>query len=283
MSLEKYDQWLSRKFPETLIMGVLNITPDSFSDGNLYLDPDNAARKALDMVARGADIIDIGGESTRPGSDPVSESLELDRVLPAIRAVRERSDVTISVDTTKARVAEKALEAGADMINDISGLTFEPEMADVASTFGAPVVIMHMKGTPKNMQENVRYENLIDEIITFLSDRIKFALEQGVPGDRIIIDPGIGFGKSVEDNFTIMKNLMRFKELGYPLLIGPSRKSFIGKTLNKDVDQRVIGTAAAVAVSIMNGADIIRVHDVDEMKQVAIIADRSRNRPNPAS
>lgn len=276
MARERNLNWLFNKTQSTRVMGVLNVTPDSFSDGNQFMDPEFAKAHALEMSGAGADIIDIGGESTRPGSNPVSAEVELERVIPVIVSIRKVSDIPISIDTTKSIVAEKALGAGADWINDISGLTFDKKMAKTAVKFSAPVVIMHMQGKPVDMQKKVEYSDLIGEIKTFFKTRIAYAVENGIREDRIILDPGIGFGKTVDDNFTIIRNLGEIKMLGYPVLIGVSRKSFIGKILDKDVRQRLMGTAAAVAGSIIFGADIIRVHDVEEMKQVAMVAERIR-------
>ena len=258
----------------TVVMGILNVTPDSFSDGNKFIDSERACSHALEMIKQGADIIDIGGESTRPGSDPVSEETELNRVIPVIEMIRNHSEIPISIDTNKSVVAEKAINAGADIVNDISALTFDLRMTSVVARSNAPVILMHIKGTPKNMQENPGYTDIVSEIIQYFQDRIEYSITQGISKENIILDPGIGFGKSVEDNFTILKNIYEFRKLGYPILVGPSRKSFIGATLNRNVDDRLLGTAAAVSASIMNGADIIRVHDVDEMSQISIISDK---------
>jgi len=257
-------------------MGILNVTPDSFSDGGHFLDTKIAVNHALRMADQGADIIDIGGESTRPGSDPVSINNELARVLPVIEGIRNKSTIPISIDTYKSLVARKALEAGANIINDISGLNFDPEMINIVGEHKAPIVIMHIKGTPENMQVNPQYDDLIQEIIDYFQKQINFCRNNGIPKTKIILDPGLGFGKKLNDNFILIKELKRFGELGYPILIGPSRKSFIGLTLDLPVEQRIEGTAAAIAIGIMNGARIIRVHDVLEMKRVQVISDQIR-------
>lgn len=264
---------LSRR---THIMGILNVTPDSFSDGGLYLDTENAFRRAIEIEKEGADIIDIGGESTRPGSLPLSPEEEINRVIPVIERLKGWLRIPISIDTYKTPVAREALKAGASIINDISGLRFNPEMSMVAAEYNVPVVIMHIKGTPRDMQVNPVYKDLIGEISDFLKGSISIAIESGVRKDRIIIDPGIGFGKTVEHNLEIIRRLNEFRSLGMPILFGPSRKSFIGKILDLPAGERMEGTAAAVAIGIMNGADIIRVHDVKPMVRVARIADAIR-------
>lgn len=259
---------------KTCIMGILNITPDSFSDGGRYLDETSAINKALQMVEDGADIIDIGGESTRPGSEPVTVEEELRRVLPVIKSIAGGIKIPVSIDTYKSEIAKRALDAGASMVNDISGLRFDPEMAKAVSDYKVPVVIMHIKGTPKIMQHKPVYDLLIPEILEYLSQSITIAGEAGISDDVIMIDPGLGFGKTFEHNLEIIHNLHKFTLLGKPVLIGPSRKAFIGKILG-DVppNERLEGTAAAVAISIMNGANIVRVHDVKEMAKVAKVAD----------
>ena len=257
-------------------MGILNVTPDSFSDGGHFLDTKIAVNHALRMADQGADIIDIGGESTRPGSDQVSINNELARVIPVIEGIRNKSTIPISIDTYKSLVARKALETGANIINDISGLNFDPEMVNIVRDHRVPIVIMHIKGTPKNMQVDPQYDDLIQEVIDYFQKQIDFCRENGVPKSKIILDPGIGFGKRLKDNFILIRELKRFTELGYPVLIGPSRKSFIGLTLDLPVEQRFEGTAAAITAGIMNGARIIRVHDVLETKRVQIISDKIR-------
>lgn len=271
MAWSRYDLDFSKK---THIMGILNITPDSFSDGGMHFDKVSAIDHALRMIGDGADILDIGGESTRPGSEPVSLDEELRRTLPVIEALADKISVPISIDTYKAAVAVKALEAGASMVNDISGLRFDPEMPDVVSRFKVPVVITHIKGTPKNMQVNPSYEALIPEIMEYFRNSIQLAIKSGIPEHMIILDPGIGFGKTFEHNLEIINNLDQFSRLGKPLLIGPSRKAFLGKILDGlPAQERLEGTAASVAISIIKGAHIVRVHDVKEMARVAKVAD----------
>ncbi len=245
------------------IMGVLNVTPDSFSDSGKYYEFHAAVDHAFRMRDDGADIIDIGGESTRPGAEPVAADLEIDRICPVIEAIRKDIGVPISVDTYKSRVAEAALAAGASMVNDISGLTFDADMARVAAGRGASVVISHIKGNPKTMQVDPRYDDLMGEIAGFLAASAGIALTAGIPKERIILDPGIGFGKSMEDNYRIINNISVLKTLGYPVLIGLSRKSLIGKLYDDDSD-RLPATIALNAAAALNGADIIRVHDVRE-------------------
>ncbi len=257
----------------TLVMGILNVTPDSFSDGGKHHSPHAALQHALDMVVAGADILDIGGESTRPGSEPVPIEVELERVIPVIEAVRESSDVPISIDTTKAQVARAAMEAGADIINDVSALRFDPDMVDVAVESGAPVILMHMRGEPKTMQQDPRYASLFSQMIHFFEERIQFAVEHGVSRNRIIVDPGIGFGKTVDHNLQIIRNLEFFQCLDRPILVGASRKRFIGTLLNLPVEERETGTAVAHGICITSGAHLIRVHDVTMGRQTAAMGD----------
>lgn len=261
-------------------MGILNVTPDSFSEKGTLLDADAAVRRGIEMAEEGADIIDIGGESTRPGAKPVSLEDELARVIPVIEKLAPRIKIPISVDTYKSEVAGKALAAGADIVNDISGLRFDPMMAETVASLNAAAIIMHIKGTPQDMQLSPIYQSLIPEIIGYLEGSIRIAEGAGVASDRIVIDPGIGFGKTLEHNLSIMKNLEAFKALGKPILVGTSRKSFIGKITGTEVHERVIGTAATIAAGIMNGADIVRVHDVKEAVQAARMADAIRNASN---
>lgn len=271
LSWNNFSLDFSRK---TYIMGILNITPDSFSDGGLHFDKSSAVEGCLRLVDEGADIIDIGGESTRPGSEPVSLDEELRRTLPVIESVASKIKVPISIDTYKADVARRALDAGASFVNDISGLRYDPEMPAVIAQYSVPVVIMHIKGSPKDMQKNPSYNTLIPEILEYFSSRIAFAVKACIPEDRIIIDPGIGFGKTFDNNLEILHNLDKFITLGRPVLIGPSRKAFIGKILDDaPATDRIEGTSAAVAISIMQGAHIVRVHDVKEMARVAKVAD----------
>lgn len=255
-------------------MGILNITPDSFSDGGLFFDKSVAIQRAFQMVEDGADIIDIGGESTRPGSETVPVEEELRRTVPVIAAIAKEINIPISIDTYKAEVAQRALDAGASMVNDISGLRFDPKMAKVVSEYKVPVVVMHIKGKPKDMQINPVYEALIPEIMDYLRDSIRLALDAGIQDNMIVIDPGIGFGKTFEQNLNIIHNLQEFTSLEKAVLIGASRKAFIGKILgDAPPGERLEGTAAAVAISILKGANIVRVHDVREMVKVAKVAD----------
>jgi dihydropteroate synthase len=254
-------------------MGIVNVTPDSFSDGGSYFSPEQAVAHGLRLAAEGADILDIGGESTRPGAAPVSAVEEADRVLPVLTELAVQVDIPLSIDTMKAEVARRALAAGAEIIYDVSALRFDPEMGHVAAESNAPVVLMHMRGAPQTMQQNIHYQSLIDDIRKFLEERIEHAVSAGIALENIIIDPGIGFGKSVEkDNFSILKNLGAFTALGRPILVGTSRKCFIGKVLGTPVHEREEGTAATVAIAVYNGAHIVRVHDVKSMKRVAAVA-----------
>ena len=263
---------------KTYVMGILNVTPDSFSDGGLFFDRENAVQQALRMQAEGADIIDIGGESTRPGAEKVFIKDEIKRVVPVIKALVKNVDIPISIDTYKSEVADAAVKAGASMINDISGLRFDPKMAKIAAKHKVPVVIMHIKGTPRNMQKNPTYRSLIPEITAYFHECIQIARDAGISDDMIVIDPGIGFGKTVEHNLEIIKRLKDFEGFDKPILIGPSRKAFIGKLLGDvPTSERLEGTASAIAIGIFNGANIIRVHDVKEMVKVAKIADGSRS------
>jgi len=258
----------------TVIMGILNVTPDSFYDGGRYARAEAAVQHALQMVQDGADIVDIGGESTRPGSQPVPEEEELRRVLPVIEAVRGQVDVPISIDTTKSRVAERALQAGACMVNDISGLGFDPRMAEVVARHGALCCVMHIQGTPQTMQQNPQYEDVVRDISRYFEERLALAERAGIPRENIWLDPGIGFGKTVEHNLEILRRLREFTAFGLPILIGTSRKSFIGKILGDlPPEERLEGTAATVAIAIMNGANAVRVHDVREMVRVARMTD----------
>ena len=261
------------KFNKTLIMGVLNITPDSFSDGGLFVDADKAVAHARQMAEDGAEIIDVGGESTKPGSEHVSEEEELKRVKPVIERLVKEINVPISIDTCKPKVAEECLELGASLVNDITGLR-NKEMIKIIAKHNIPVVIMHMKGEPKNMQQNPAYKDVVKEIKEFFRDRINKARDYGI--DNIIIDPGIGFGKTAGHNLQILKRLNEFKDFGCPILVGPSRKSFIGNITGLAANERLEGTLAAISIAILNGADIIRVHDVKECKRAAQIADAVR-------
>ena len=258
----------------TLIMGVLNVTPDSFSDGGVYLSPDKALERARRMVEEGADIIDIGGESTRPFSDPVDEEEEKRRVIPIIEKLSSEIQVPISIDTCKSSVARRAIEAGASMVNDVSSLRFDPEMAEVVAESGVPLILMHMLGTPKTMQKDPHYDAVVGEIISFLQQRIEYATSRGIKREQIVVDPGIGFGKTVQHNLMILKDLPAFHTLNRPLLIGASRKSFIGIILDlENPMDREVGTGAVTCAAILAGAHIIRVHNVTHNIQVAKMAD----------
>ncbi len=259
------------------IMGVLNVTPDSFSDGGMFFDREYAVGRGLKMESDGADIIDIGGESTRPGAKPVTAREECRRVIPVVKALAKRLQVPISVDTSKSEVAEEALDAGAAMINDVTGLRKDRRIAKLAGRHKAALVLMHMKGSPRTMQKDPNYKDLMSEIAESLRNSAAIAAEAGVSGNRIVVDPGIGFGKTVGHNLEIIKRLGELKSLGYPVMVGPSRKAFIGKITGAGSEGRAFGTAAAVAIAITNGADIIRVHDVKEMRQVAQITEAISN------
>ena len=260
-------------FSNTLVMGILNLTPDSFSDPGSNHDKDRAVKRGLELEKQGADILDIGGESTRPGSDPVSADQELKRIIPVITELRKKTRILISVDTTKAKVAEEALAAGADIVNDISAFRFDDGMPLLLSETGASVVLMHMKGVPKTMQNNTYYEDLYQEIGCFLKERITTATAYGIKREKIIVDPGIGFGKSVEHNLAIINNLDFLKELDRPILLGISRKSFIGKILNLPPQNRIEGTIASAVLSVLRGAHILRVHDVEQVKRAITVAE----------
>lgn len=253
-------------------MGTLNVTPDSFSGDGIYEDPAKAVSRALRMVKEGADIVDVGGESSRPGSERINVNEDLKRVVPVVKSLVE-CDVPISVDTYKPEVAREVLELGAEMINDIKGLT-NPKMARLVADYEAGVVIMHMKGEPKTMQDSPVYErSVIDEVKDFLASQVAVAKDAGIDSKGIVIDPGIGFGKTVNHNLEIIRNLASLKDLEEPVMVGPSRKSFIGKILDLPIDQRLEGTLATVVASIINGADIVRVHDVRECSRAIRITD----------
>jgi len=273
MNDNEFRSWL--KSPSrTLIMGILNLTPDSFSDGGQF----NSIQKALDytmsMIEAGADIIDIGGESTRPGSKPISFVEEIERTIPVIEEIRKISDCTISIDSYKSEVVEAALNVNANIVNDISGLTYDNKMAKLISDKKSPLILMHMKGKPLDMQKNPIYDDLISEICNFFSNQIFFANSVGIDSSKIILDPGIGFGKRIEDNFEIIRELKQIRAMGFPVLIGPSRKSFIGDTLNLPTDDRIEGTMATITAGLLNGANIVRVHDIKETLRTVSIAER---------
>jgi dihydropteroate synthase len=255
----------------TYIMGVLNITPDSFSDGGKYLDLEQAVIQGLKLAEDGADFIDVGGESTRPGSEPVLVEEEIRRVVPVIKALSKKVNIPISIDTYKAATANAALQAGAAIVNDVSAMTFDAKMASVVVKYRASIILMHMRGAPKTMQENPTYKNVTTEVKQFLSERLFAAKEAGI--EQMIVDPGIGFGKKFEHNIQLLRELESFTSFGYPLLVGPSRKAFLGAILHLPANERIEGTAAVVTSAILTGANIIRVHDVKEMKRVAMVAD----------
>jgi dihydropteroate synthase len=253
-------------------MGILNVTPDSFSDGGKYFTVEKAVRRGIEIVIDGADILDIGGESTRPNSESISAEEELRRTIPVIERLAKKINVPISIDTTKSQVAEEALNVGATIVNDISGLTFDSEMVNVVAKKNAALVVMHIQRNPKTMQINPHYQNVVEEVKLFLQKSIAKAKAKGI--SQMFIDPGIGFGKTVEHTLSLLKHLNEFTSLGYPILVGTSRKSFIGKLTNEiNADKRLEGTAASVAISIANGANVVRVHDVKEMKKVTQVAD----------
>ena len=258
---------------KTHVMGILNITPDSFYDGKRYNTVKNAVDHALKMIEEGADIIDVGGESTRPGAHPVSEAEELKRIIPLIKILSKQIQKPISIDTYKAKVAEKAIDAGASIINDIGGLLMNKHMAKVAAEAKVPVIIMHKKGKPRTMQKNPIRKNVMSEIMSYLQKSVSRAVNAGIDEDKIILDPGIGFGKTLHQNLKILKRLKEFKSMGFPILIGTSRKQFIGAILKLSTRERLYGTLATLAIAVMNGAHIVRVHDVREAVQVVRICD----------
>ncbi len=260
---------------QTYLMGILNVTPDSFSDGGEFDVPMLARDRARELVDAGADILDIGGQSTRPGAAEISVETELDRVLPVLNQVRSRLSVPISIDTTRSPVAEAAVAAGADLINDVSGGLADPQMLSVVAKLGIPIVLMHMRGTPQTMQQLTDYDDLVGEIYQFLEQRRDAAVAAGIAGDRIILDPGIGFAKTHDQNIALLQQLPAFRSLGCPLLVGVSRKSFIGRILGRsDPKDRIWGTAAACTAAIVGSADILRVHDVRPMFDVCRVSDR---------
>ncbi|AFY50866.1 dihydropteroate synthase [Nostoc sp. PCC 7524] len=258
----------------TYLMGVLNVTPDSFSDGGEFNTTAAALSQAQALVAAGADIIDVGGQSTRPGAEQISLEAELERVLPVVQVLRSEISVPISVDTTRATVAKASVEVGADIINDISGGTFDSQMLPTVASLGVPIVLMHIRGTPQTMQQMTDYQDVIAEISSFLAQQISIATDLGIDPEKIMIDPGIGFAKNYEQNLEILRRLRTLRSLNCPILVGVSRKSFIGRILNQpDPKARVWGTAAACCAAIFNGADILRVHDVREIHDVSLVTD----------
>jgi len=260
-------------------MGVVNVTPDSFSDGGSYLATDHAAKHAADLADAGADLLDVGGESTRPGANPVSESDELDRVIPVIRAIRGRGiSIPITIDTTKARVAREAIAAGADAVNDVSAMEADPDMGPTVAALGVPIILMHMAGNPRTMQADPHYDNVTREVADHLEGRIRVAVAHGIPRAAVAVDPGIGFGKTVRHNLVLLKGLPHLMGLGVPVLVGTSRKSFIGRLLDDaPVTGREFGTAATVAWAAAHGARVVRVHAVAPMAQVTAIIDAIRD------
>ncbi len=262
----------------TLVMGVLNVTPDSFSDGGKFLQPESAIEQALAIERAGADLLDIGGESTRPGSVETSASEELDRILPVLEALRGRLKIPISVDTRRASVAELAIRAGAELVNDVSGLRSDPRIAEVAARHRVPLILMHMRGEPRTMQERGFARDVMKDVMQGLRKSVVVARKAGIAKSQIIVDPGIGFGKSFAQNYELLEKLPQLAKLGYPILVGTSRKGFLGATLARDgkpapPEERIWGTAATVTASILSGAHIVRVHDVLEMVQVVRVAD----------
>jgi len=258
----------------TLIMGIINVTPDSFSDGGMFSCVEDAVEYGDKLEEEGADILDIGGESSRPGSDSVSTEEELKRVIPLIRELKKHNHTPISIDTSKSEIARVALEEGAEIVNDISAMRFDERMPGIVARYGAPVILMHMRGIPKTMQVgDISYRSLMSDIIQFLRERMEKAQSSGIDVDNIIVDPGIGFGKTTNDNIKLLKHLQEFKTLGRPILVGASRKRFIGEITGGNSSGRIEGTAATVAAAIMNGAHILRVHDVKFMKKVSSMAD----------
>ena len=259
------------------LMGVLNVTPNSFYDGGRRETPEQAIADGVDMAAAGADIIDVGGESTRPGALPVPEEEELERVLPVIQGLRRAVSVPISIDTYKANVARAALDAGADIVNDISALRFDGAMAALVAKENVPVVLMHMQGTPQTMQADPRYSDLLKEVKDFLREQIRFAEQSGIAPEKIVVDPGIGFGKKIEHNLQLLNHLSELATLGYPLLVGASRKAFIGRILDVAPEARMEGSLAAAVAAVLAGADIIRAHDVRETRRAMDVADAIRH------
>ena len=257
----------------TAVMGIVNVTPDSFSDGGRYFDAARAVAHGEQMAHEGADVIDVGGESTRPGARPVPAEEEIERVIPVIRGLRRKISIPISIDTMKSRVARAALDEGADLVNDISALSFDPAMASLVAAEKAPVVLMHMQGTPRTMQQSPTYGDVVEEVKAFLQQRIQFSIDAGVESERIIIDPGIGFGKNLEHNLALLRGLSALTALGRPVLAGISRKTFIGKLLDAGPEERLEGSLAAAVAAALAGANIIRVHDVKEAVRAVRIAD----------
>jgi dihydropteroate synthase len=254
------------------LLGIVNVTPDSFSDGGLYLDPAAAIAHGRELLAEGADIVDVGGESTRPGAAAVDAAEELRRTEPVVRALADE-DISVSIDTSKVVVAEVALDAGATIVNDVTAFAAEPELADLCADRGCGVVLMHMQGTPRTMQENPTYDDVVDDVKAFLADRVAFAVGRGIAEDAIWVDPGIGFGKMAEHNLELLRRLGELRDLGRPVVIGTSRKSFLGKLTGRDVSGRVGGTIASNVIAYANGADVFRVHDVRAVRDALVVAE----------
>ena len=260
------------QFPPPAVMGVINVTPDSFSDGGEFVDPSTANAYGVALAADGADLLDVGGESTRPGSDPVPAAVELGRVLPVIRGLRKAAGVPISIDTTKALVAEAAIAAGASFVNDVSALRVDPRMAEVVAGAGVPVCLMHMQGIPKTMQDDPRYADVVAEVAAFLADRVRVAEDAGIARDAICIDPGIGFGKTGDHNLSLLRHLDAIAEIGPPVVVGVSRKRFLGSIIGDSERGRAVATAAANVEAVRRGAWMVRVHDVRETRDALAVA-----------
>jgi dihydropteroate synthase len=255
-----------------LVMGIVNVTPDSFYDGGSYFEPAAAVAHAVRLVEEGADLVDIGAESTRPGAVPVNETEERRRLIPVVAGVANAVSVPISVDTSKAAVAKAAIDAGAIIVNDVTALRGDPAMVDLIAVSGAGLVLMHMQGTPQTMQKAPRYHDVVEEVEAFLAERVRFALERGVTKNQIMLDPGIGFGKGLEHNLDLLAHLRSFTKLGFPLLVGPSRKAFIGHLVEQSEQDRAWGTAGVIALAVEQGVNVLRVHDVGAMKDVIKVA-----------
>ena len=255
------------------LMGIVNVTPDSFSDGGFFLEPDRAIEHARRLVDEGADLLDVGGESTRPGAGAVSAAEELDRVGPVLEGVRAAEDIAISIDTSKVAVAEVALDLGAEIVNDVTALRSEPQLAGLCAEQGCGLVLMHMEGTPRTMQEDPSYDDVVDDVKAFLTERIEFAISEGVAEERIWVDPGIGFGKTVEHNLALLRRLGELGDLGRPIMIGASRKSFLGRLTGREVGERLGGTIASNVLALLGGAEVFRVHDVAEVRQALDVAE----------
>jgi dihydropteroate synthase len=253
------------------LMGIVNVTPDSFSDGGRFLEPERAIEHARQLVADGAELLDIGGESTRPGARAVGFEEELERVAPVLEALDDL-DAAVSIDTSKSAVAEAALDAGAEIVNDVTALRHDEQLAGLCAERECTVVLMHMQGTPRTMQESPAYDDVVEDVRAFLGERIEFAMRQGIAEERIWVDPGIGFGKNVDHNLELLRRLGELRELGRPIVVGTSRKRFIGELTGREVDDRLGGTIASNVLALRAGADVLRVHDVAEMRQAALVA-----------